>query len=136
MLLPRHVVAMDNFTRPWREDDVAIRSVVASAKHPMVTVGGRFVCAKDADEDAMFADLTKLELNLCDSGQCEIVVSRQSEPTEVAIRRVIYEFRQIAAERSYRLQAVEVGEIEAGHATVVANEVGYIPWWSDEGNDC
>ena len=83
----------------------------------------------------MFADLRQLELTLCDSGQCEIVACRQSEPTEVAIRRVIYEFRQIADERGYRLQAVEVGEIEAGHATVVASEVGYIPWWSDERND-
>lgn len=56
-------------------------------------------------------------------------------PMRPCFRRAIAELRQLAVRLGYRLISVEAGDFEAGTATVLASEAGYIPWWrGDEGS--
>ena len=100
-----------------------------------LNIGGRFICASDELDDQMSAALVNEGLSLCDSGQCEIVGFRQVHVDETAVRLAIAEMRRLAVRLGYRLISVEAGDFEGGTATVLASEVGYIPWWrEDEGS--
>ncbi len=77
----------------------------------------------------MAAFLTAKGFSLRDIGQCEGVAAKAILVGEATIRQFIDELRRLSATSGYRLQSVEVGDIEGGGAAVLASEKGYIPWW-------
>ena len=69
----------------WTQDDEAIREMTAGDGRSSLNIGGRFICESDEQDDPMSAALTNEGLNLCDSGQCEIVGFRQVYADETVL---------------------------------------------------
>ena len=69
----------------WTQDDEAIREMTAGDGRSSLNIGGRFTCESDEQDDPMSAALKNEGLNLCDSGQCEIVGFRQVYADETVL---------------------------------------------------
>lgn len=119
--------AMTDTQRGWVVREAAIQAVILGARTANLRIGGRYICAADADEDVMAATLAGAGLDLSDSGQCEVVASLVVPATMPSILNVIALLREIAAPKGYRLQAVETVGVTDEAPTVLASEIGYIP---------
>ncbi|WP_375380494.1 hypothetical protein [uncultured Sphingomonas sp.] len=125
---------MSGKKRDWVCSEEAVRAAAVNSREAAITVGGRYISTSDAEEDAMVSVLGNAGLNLSDAGQCEIVASVAVPATKQSILEAIELHRRLASTHDYRLQAVEVGNVEDGSAAVIASEHGYIPWWQVEAN--
>jgi len=114
----------------WVERSGAINAVCSGAGETKVFVGGRFVFTSEEEEDRLIPLLTAWGYTTRDCGQCEVVAGNEMALEPEAVRKIIRQMRDTAAELGVRLQAIEAGDPEAGDATVLAAEVGYRPWWS------
>lgn len=113
----------------WVEDPHAATRFLMQAEGEELPVGGRFICSEEAKEEAVWALLESKGLSLRGFGQCEVVATRIVRAGHSAFAEEIAEMRQISFESGYRLQSVEVGDVDSGEAVVLASEAGYVPWW-------
>lgn len=135
--VPKLVFADMTLTNPsaWIERKEEIAQLSSIPKPSMVPIGGRFICARDENEDRMVALLVREGLAVSDSGQCEIVAYKSVSTDESAVREAIAYMRELGNKLGYRLISVETGDFESGSAAILASEDGYIPWWQTNGGN-
>ncbi|WP_156348098.1 hypothetical protein [Sphingomonas sp. Leaf231] len=123
------VEAMEQYSQEWVAFPQAVANLVAQTGDEEAPIGGRFICSEGADEELMWSFLEAQGLTLRGFGQCEVVAMRTVRVSNTAIGEMVEEMRQIASGSGYRLQSIEAGDVDSGEASVLACEVGYVPWW-------
>ncbi|WP_294314396.1 hypothetical protein [uncultured Sphingomonas sp.] len=119
----------NEYRRDWFEHRDRIASLVRDEASRTISVGGRYVCNDESEDDAMYFYLKAQGFSISDVQQCEVFASKLVTISESAILEAIGQLRLIASERGYRLQSVEAGKPEPGQARVLASEQDYVPWW-------